>query len=250
MNKQSDLYVVFYTVALTIICGSLLGLASQGLKPFKEANEALDLKKNVLRTTMDDIGSKSPQEVEELYTKLVKASYVVDAKGEKVDGVVVDNTMILEQYTGNKKNPEKRLLPVYEVATLDNPDQTAYYVFPMYGFGLWDLISGFVALESDFNTIKGTVFAHRGETAGLGARIATEEIQKRFAGKKIFEGQELVSVEMQKGEGIKYDGEIHKVDGMSGATLTGKGLNDMFKEYFGVYKAFIDKQKSNLSLAE
>lgn len=248
MNKQSDLYVIFYTVALTIICGSLLALASEGLKPYKEANIALDLKKNILGTTMD-ISSKKTEEIESLYEKLVKASYVVDTKGKKVEGVEVDDINVLEEYSLKKETPEERLLPVYEVASEENPDQTAYYVFPTYGFGLWDYIWGYVALQSDMNTIQGTVFAHRGETAGLGARIVDAEIQERYVGKKIFEGAEIAAVEMQKGEGNSYDGEPHKVDGMSGATLTGKGLNIMFEEYFGAYKAFIEKQKGKLSLA-
>ena len=251
MNKQSDLYVIFYTVALTIICGSLLGLASQVLKPFKVANEELDLKKNILIATIgSEISSKPKEEVEKLYKDLVKAEYVVNANGEVVEGMTPDDVIVLEEYSNNKQNPEKRLLPVYEVASTENPEQTAYYVFPMYGFGLWDFIWGYVALQADFSTIQGTVFAHRGETAGLGARIADRDIQERYVGKEIYNGGDLLSVEMQKGEGISYDEEKHKVDGMSGATLTGKGINNMFKEYFGAYEPFINNKKSQLSLAE
>lgn len=248
MNKDSNIYIAIYTVALTVICGAILALASEGLKPFKEANVAHDLKRNILATTMD-ISAKSKEEVENLYKQLVKTSYVVNAQGEKVEQSVESiNTM--EEYSLKRDKPQDRLLPVYEVASQENPEKTAYYVFPVYGFGLWDYIWGYVALEADFNTIKGTVFAHKGETAGLGARIVTEEIRKRYVGKKIFEGDQLTSVEMQKGEGNNYDSDAHKIDGMSGATLTGKGVNLMFQEYFGVYKPFIEKQKNKLSLAK
>ncbi|MEO1653920.1 MAG: NADH:ubiquinone reductase (Na(+)-transporting) subunit C, partial [Bacteroidota bacterium] len=171
MNKNSDVYVVIYTVILTIVCGTLLALASEGLKPYKEKNIALDLKKNILATTMD-ISGKPAKEIEDLYKKLVKVEYVVDSEGNKVKKEV-DAINVLEEYSQKKDVPDSRLLPVYEVATLDNPEETTYYVFPMYGFGLWDYIWGYVSFDKDFSAIKGTVFAHKGETAGLGARIAT-----------------------------------------------------------------------------
>jgi Na+-transporting NADH:ubiquinone oxidoreductase subunit C len=114
---------------------------------------------------------------------------------------------------------------------------------PVYGFGLWNNISGFVSLQADMNTIKGAKFDHVGETPGLGARIASEEIQNRYIGKKLFEGDKLMSVVMQKGEGIKYDSP-YQVDGMSGATITGKGLNNMLTNYFGLYSKYLKAKKS------
>ena len=95
-------------------------------------------------------------------------------------------------------------------------------------------------MEKDGETIKAVVFDHKGETPGLGARISSEEIQKRFSGKSIFdETKNLVSVSMQKGEGNDYSDKKNEVDGMSGATITGVGLNNMLKEYFSLYKKYI-----------
>lgn len=102
------------------------------------------------------------------------------------------------------------------------------------------------------NTIKGVVFDHKAETPGLGARITTDEIRSRFAGKKIKdEAGNLVSVAMQKGEqggGDKsieaFKNEMHKVDGMSGATLTANGINDMMSNYFKAYQNYFLKNSS------
>jgi Na+-transporting NADH:ubiquinone oxidoreductase subunit C len=114
----------------------------------------------------------------------------------------------------------------------------------MFGAGLWDWISGFVALESDLNTVKGVAFDHKSETPGLGARITEEGVKARYVGKKIFDADgSLQSVAMIKGEkGEPLDD--HHIDGMSGATLTGKGVNAMLSDYFGYYSKFIEKTKS------
>ena len=109
---------------------------------------------------------------------------------------------------------------------------------PAYGYGLWNNIWGYVAVKSDFNTIQGVKFHMPAETPGLGARIESEEIQARFEDKAIFDNGNLVSVVIQKGEGHDYADSPHKVDGMSGATLTGKsqqhveGLSYLLREVF------------------
>jgi Na+-transporting NADH:ubiquinone oxidoreductase subunit C len=52
---------------------------------------------------------------------------------------------------------------------------------------------------------------------------------------------------MQKGEGNDYSNDPHKVDGMSGATLTAKGVNNMFADYFTCYKNYLKKSSQNVS---
>jgi Na+-transporting NADH:ubiquinone oxidoreductase subunit C len=83
----------------------------------------------------------------------------------------------------------------------------------------------------------------------LGARISSEEIQDRYKGKSIFDADVLASVTMQKGEGNDYSNDPHKVDGMSGATLTAKGVNNMFVDYLTCYKNYLKKNQQNLSLS-
>ena len=118
------------------------------------------------------------------------------------------------------------------------------YVFPMWGNGLWDWISAYIALDSDLNTVRGIAFDHKAETPGLGARIASDVIQGRYVGKEIYnEDGELVSVTMVKGENNEGLSE-HQVDGMSGATMTGKGVNAMLQQYLKCYQPFIKKEKS------
>ncbi len=119
----------------------------------------------------------------------------------------------------------------------------------MFGNGLWDWISGFIALNKDLNEIVGVAFDHKAETPGLGARISSDEIQDRYKGKKIFnELGDLVSIKMLKKENNKML-TLHEVDGMSGATITANGLNDMLKNYLDCYLPFIKKNKNQILLS-
>ena len=72
-----------------------------------------------------------------------------------------------------------------------------------------------------------------------------EDVRARYNGKKIFEGDKLESIVMMKGEGNDWSKDPHKVDGMSGATLTAKGLNNMLKDYFICYENYLKKNKKN-----
>jgi Na+-transporting NADH:ubiquinone oxidoreductase subunit C len=227
-----------YAAILTIVCGGLLALASEGLKDRQQANIALEQKQNILATVID---LKEGEDIVALYNKRVK-SFVVNYQGEVQQGKKPEDVRVAVEY---KKAPEQRLLPVYEFKNEKDSTKTDYIVLPLYGYGLWDNIWGFVALESDMNTVRGVKFQHKGETPGLGARITEDEIQSRFKSKKIFDGDAIVSVYMQKGEGIDYSDAPHKVDGMSGATLTAKGVNNMLKDYLTSYENYLKKLKKS-----
>ncbi|MBL7870559.1 MAG: NADH:ubiquinone reductase (Na(+)-transporting) subunit C [Cyclobacteriaceae bacterium] len=239
--RQSNGYIVFYAAVLTIVCGGLLAFASQSLKPLQDANVELERKQNILSTVME---IKKGDDINAIYASKVKES-VIDFQGNIKEGKKATDVDVAKEY---KKLPEERLLPVYEFINETNPNKVDNVVLPLYGFGLWNDIWGFVALKSDLNTIQGVKFQHKGETPGLGARIESEEIQMRFKDKSIFDGDVLKSVALQKGEGNDYSNDPHKVDGMSGATLTAKGVNNMFQDYLTCYKSYLKKNQQNISL--
>ncbi|MFM8742848.1 MAG: NADH:ubiquinone reductase (Na(+)-transporting) subunit C [Cytophagales bacterium] len=237
--RQSNTYIIVYSAILTVVCAGVLAFASISLKDAQEANIALEQKGNILSTVTQ---IPNGADVQALYAKRIKG-FVVDHNGNVVPNADPSKVVVAAEY---KKKPEERVLPVYEFLNDTDPSKVEAVVLPVYGYGLWNNIWGFVALESDFNTVRGVKFAHAGETPGLGARIETEEIQKRYIGKKVFDGSStLVSIMMMKGEGQNYSDDHHKVDGMSGATLTGKGVNNMLSDYFSCYKTYLTKNKPN-----
>ena len=237
--RQSNLYIVIYAGVLTIVCGGLLALASEGLKEKQQFNIDMEQKKNILSTV---IAIEEGVDINQLYAKRVKA-FVVDFQGSVKEGMQPKDVNLAVEY---KKPRDQRLLPVYEFKNETDSSKTDYAVLPVYGYGLWNNIWGFVALKSDLNTVQGVKFQHAGETPGLGARIESdEEVQNRYKGKTIFDQDKLVSVTMMKGEGNDYSKNQHRVDGMSGATLTGKGVNNMLLDYFQAYENYMKKNKKN-----
>jgi Na+-transporting NADH:ubiquinone oxidoreductase subunit C len=235
--RQSNLYIIIYAGILTIVCGGLLALAAEGLKEKQQFNIDMEQKKNILSTV---IVLDEGVDVNNLYSKRVKA-FVVDYQGNVKDGMQPKDVSLATEY---KKAPADRLLPVYEFKNETDSSKTDYVVLPVFGYGLWNNIWGFVALKSDLNTIQGVKFQHAGETPGLGARIESDqEVQDRYKGKTIYDDGKLVSVTMMKGEGQDYSDELHQVDGMSGATLTAKGVNNMLKDYLASYENYLKKNK-------
>lgn len=231
--RNKNYYIIMYTVALCVVAASVLALVKQSLTEMQNENIAYDNKKKILNTVMD-ISVLSKAEVDSIYAEKVN-SFVIGFDGSKNETIDASTIDVVKQ----KALPvEKRQLPVY---TINGPDsKPEYYVFPTSGSGLWDRISSYIAMKSDGRTIKGVSFDHVGETPGLGARIKSDpQIRDRYQDKELYASDfEPVAVYMVKGEGGSYEGEPHTVDGMSGATLTAIGVNDMLKEYAVAYQNF------------
>lgn len=254
--QRSNLYIIVFSAVLTIVLGGLLSGTSVVLKPLQDKQIELDTKKKILGAVDPaSVVGKTSDEILAFYKARV-TSTVVDINGEPMETDAKGNKLVAEKidfqknHNKFKKDVEARPYPVFMYMKEDGSGVEAY-VFPMFGAGLWDWISGFVAVDADLNTLKGVAFDHKSETPGLGARITEEAVKSRYVGKKIFgDNGDLLSVSMVKGEkGEPLDD--HHIDGMSGATLTGKGVNAMLKDYFGYYSTYIEKTKtSNQPVAE
>lgn len=242
--QQSNTYVIIFSAVLTIVLGGLLSLANQGLKPMQQRSIELDTKKKILGSVTDLTGKKG-QELLDYYDQTIE-SKVVDIDGnmveknEKGEPIIAENVNIAKNF---KKPSEERFYPVFIYHAPGNKETVEAYILPLFGKGLWGPIYGFVALDTDLNTVKGISLDHDKETPGLGARITSEEVQARYVGKKIFDQSgSLVAVSMLKGENNAPSSlDDHHIDGMSGATITGNGVNDMLQDYLGFYQSFIEK---------
>ncbi len=243
--RQSNAYVIGFSAVLTIILGGLLSFAALGLRPIQQEQVALDTQKKILGAVMQ---LKPTDDVPGIYQARIQ-SLVVNAQGEEVkeiegEPVIAEAVDVGSQF---KLPPEERLYPIYKLMREGNQEQVDAYILPVYGNGLWNNIWGYVALEEDLSTIRGVVFDHAGETPGLGARITSIEVQERFRGKKIYDDVgTLVAVNMVKGEtgepSIYGDNEV---DGLSGATITAVGVNNMLRNYLSYYEPYLEKATGN-----
>ena len=240
--QRSNTYIVLFSLGMTVFLGGVLSMTTSYLRPLQQKQIELDAKKKIITAVLDVGSLETEEEILSLYQRRF-ASKVVDYRGEEVtqdeEGrpLLAEHVNVAKNY---KRKAEERLYPVFMLMSGDQQRVEAF-VFPMFGNGLWDWISGYIALEGDLSTIRGVRFDHKSETPGLGARIASAQVQDRFKKKKVFDPDgNFLSVRMLKGEkGEPLDD--HHVDGMSGATMTGKGVNAMLAEYLRCYGAYIDR---------
>ena len=245
--QRSNTYVILFSLVLTIILGGLLSLASVGLRPAQKKAEEFAKKRQILSAVID---IQQVPDIVSVYNSRI-SSYLVNANGETVeqngptgDPLRAEDLDIEKEF---KKAPDQRLYPVYRFHTEGNPDNIEAYILAMYGKGLWNDIWGYIALETDMNTVAGIVFDHKGETAGLGSRITERGVLERYKGKKIFDDSGVImSVSMLKGENNKpVSIDDHNINGLSGATITAKGVNYMMIDYLNCYLPLIENLKKD-----
>jgi Na+-transporting NADH:ubiquinone oxidoreductase subunit C len=216
---------------MVILVAAILSITAIKLKPAQQNNIKIEKMQNILASV--DIESTAIN-AESIFAEKIIKSYIINTSGDEIEGEAFKVDLKSER----GKPEADRKLPVFECQTAEG----IKYILPMYGAGLWGPIWGYVSMNDDMNTIYGANFAHAGETPGLGAEISTKIFQEPFKGKTIFDEQgNLVSILIAKAS--ETAPPQHKVDGISGGTITGKGLQDMLLKDFTSYKAFFTKKK-------
>ncbi len=232
MNKQSNVYTTIYIIVLVLVVGSVLALTSLSLRDRQQANIDADKMRQILASV--HIAPHDGDVISD-YDKYVTRSFIVN-----VDGVETEGDAFAVNVAEQAKLPAaERKLPVYECRLADGEVK---YILPMYGAGLWGPIWGYVSFDADGSTIYGAYFAHQGETPGLGAEIEKTAFSGQFDGKSVMPHGEFMPVDVVK-KGQKPAGGEDYVDGISGGTITSKGVGAMFANCITPYKTFL----SNLS---
>lgn len=225
MNKQGNTYTFLYSVVLVVVVAAVLAIVALSLQPAQNKNIENEKRQNILSSVNI---SSTAEESKTKFEEYIKDQFIVNSKGEKVEG----DAFAVDLAKQAKKPCNEKLLPVF----VANIDGSIKYILPIYGNGLWGPLWGYISLNDDKNTIYGTVFAHKGETPGLGAEITGEQFQTQFNGKMIFENSKLVAILVKKGGGATG---AHEVDAISGGTITSKGVENMIKSYLTCYESFL-----------
>ncbi|MEN8122955.1 MAG: NADH:ubiquinone reductase (Na(+)-transporting) subunit C [Bacteroidota bacterium] len=234
MDTNGNLYTFIYASVLVILVAGVLSFTAITLQPIQEMNVKIEKMQDILASVRIE---SSTEQANDLFTKFVTKSFVVNSKGEEVEGVEAFDVNLKQEY---KKELSERMLPAYE-ATLEDGSQKI--IIPLTGKGLWGPIWGYIALESDMNTIYGAVYDHKGETPGLGADINKDWFQQPFTGKTIYENGEFVGITVYKGGAEAAGDTKHGVDAISGGTITSKALEAMVLDCLSSYKTYFENNK-------
>lgn len=234
MNRQSNVYTIIYSIILVVLVGVTLSVVYQALRPKQVENIENDTKRQILAAAL--IVPSDGESIGDLYAEHIKASYIVNDKGEKASTDVDPFSVNISSEV--KKAPDQRLLPVFECST----EAGTKYIVPVYGAGLWGPIWGYVAFDANGDTIYGAYFAHQGETPGLGAEIEKPAFSDQFKGKDIFsQDGTFQSVKVVKAGQEPAQGSF--VHAISGGTITSQGVQKMLWNSLEPYSAFFKNLK-------
>ncbi|PAV27439.1 Na+-transporting NADH:ubiquinone oxidoreductase subunit C [Tamilnaduibacter salinus] len=248
-KKETVSRTVMVALALCIVCSVIVSTAAVTLSPAQATNRLLDMKSNILAAAGMLPKGASSDRIEELFSRF-DVKLVSLETGEYIDpeSLGLANAMAYDQYQASN-NPErsenipasedkagiKRQADIAKVYILREGDEVTKIVLPVHGYGLWSTMYGFMALQGDANTVEGLGFYSHGETPGLGGKIDNPEWKQNWIGKKIYEEDSTEpQIRLIKG-GVGADAKDkqHKVDALSGATLTSRGVQNMVNFWMG-----------------
>ena len=233
---SNSLKTVLFAVVLCIVISVVLTAASTGLQKFQQENIRLDKQKNILESVglLKADQKYTSTTIEKLYKDNIQAVWA------ETTGAIIKAPQSDEQD-----------LPIYLYV---KDDKIQAYIVPINSRGLWGRIFGYLTIQNDGSTVSGfTVYKHS-ETPGLGGEVEKKWFQKNFVGKKIIDQDgDFVSVSIAKGkvaDKIPEKSKANYVDGISGATLTGKYLTSGMKEILQNYEPVSIRFRKHMVMQE
>ena len=259
--QRSVGYIIMFATLVCVVCAVMVSSANVGLKDRQLENQALDKQLNILMAS----GLATPGE------ELDRAE--IQRRFETVKPVVVDlqTSQVVEDapinvdtfseakaagspdlgYAAPQNGAGISRVSKYQVVyhVLDEDGGVRMVVIPIKGYGLWSTLYGFLALDADTTTIRGITYFQHGETPGLGGEVDNPRWKALWSGRKAYDENWEPAISVIKGQAGPASSDPHRVDGLSGATLTSNGVSNMMKFWLGeqgwgpYLKAFRERQK-------
>jgi len=259
-NNDSIQKTLLVAVLLCLVCAVIVAGAAVSLKPMQLANKVEDKKRNVLAAAgMLQDGVSIEEQFKQITTRIVNLEagrFATDAELQEIRdaGLDPDNydqrkaskTPALSRALAGSEDPAaiKPLEKYAAIYLIKRGDAIEKVILPIHGYGLWSTLYGFVALKGDMDTIVGLGFYSHAETPGLGGEVDNPKWKSLWEGKKLFDEQGDIAITVVKGPAEA--GNPYQVDGLSGATLTSRGVDNLVRFWVGdnAFGGLLTKLKS------
>ncbi|MCO8121032.1 Na(+)-translocating NADH-quinone reductase subunit C [Stieleria sp. TO1_6] len=252
-QRDSVVGTLLTATVLCVVCSLVVSVAAVGLKDKQEQNKTLDRQKNILdaaglavgefgkpsselsKDQIDDLYKRVSEQLVDLETgKVVTDMNVADydpreAAEKKDSSIEITNP----EFDPGVKRREK-IAKIYlvgkqgEEPTLENYQQI---VLPVYGKGLWSTLYGYLALKQDLKTIQGLTFYEHAETPGLGGEVDNPAWKSQWEDKSLYDADGNPAALVYKGSAPSDN--PYAVDGLSGATITSRGVTNLLRYWAG-----------------
>lgn len=239
---------ILVALGVCLVSSIFVSSAAVGLSAIQEQNKKIDRITNILQAGDIDYVNKNP---ETIFNDKIKPVIVDLKSGTVADAATLDEPLKPENFSvkdiskspaytsviengkdiaGIKSKPSHMI--VYEVTGENNDVEK--YILPIYGKGLWSTMFGFLALDKDLKTVRGITFYDHGETPGLGGEIDNPRWKSIWKGKTAFNESGNVLLDVIKGQVDQSSVQSsHQIDGLSGATITTRGVDNTIKFWLG-----------------
>ncbi len=235
--QYSMKYIFGFAAAVCFVCSILISTANVGLRERQEANKLLDKQKSVLQAAwLIEPGERVSREgIEQIFENvrarvldLTTNTLLDDDAAAAFDPERAPEAAAPQNKAGIRFMPEQ--VEIYEVI---EDGQVAMLVLPIVGQGLWSTMHGFIALDADTRTIRGLTYYDQAETPGLGGEVDNPRWKRLWQGRLAYDDDWNVAIEIVKGAAGPPEEAPHQVDGLSGATLTSRGVSEMLQFWLG-----------------
>ena len=241
MRKDTIRNTLLVAALLSIVCSVVVSSAAVLLRPNQAKNKDLDRKKNILMAAGLLEEGKS---IEKLFAQfeirivdLESGAYNDDIEAATFDqrksAKSLEDRIVIEKpddFAGIKRRSKNALVYLAK----DGDGEINQLILPVHGRGLWSTMYGFLALDGDLTTINGFAYYEHGETPGLGGEIENPLWKALWIGKKAFDESWNTRITVLKGKVNPQSPDVrHQVDGLSGATITSRGVRDTLKYWLG-----------------
>jgi len=254
--QRSVLYTVLFATAVCIVCAVIVSSSAVSLKEQQVINATLDKQKNVLYAAglLDSGVEVTAEEVEQQFESVEMKIVDLESGREvpEIDPHTFDQSrekMSPDTSHPAPENPSRiKRLPdhalVYEVKGPN--DELQGVVLPIEGYGLWGTLHGFLALDSDLDTVRGITFYDHKETPGLGGEVDNPNWKAKWPGREVYGDGGEPKLSVIKGAAGPPSEEPYEVDGLSGATITSRGVTNMIHFWLGEngFKPYLDNLSS------
>ena len=254
--QRSVGYILGFAAAVCVVCGILVSTSAVTLKDLQDSNAELEKMTNVLLAAglaqpNEKLDAQAVEErfsvVESLVIRLDTGEEAADIEPASFDQqrAKLDDDRSRQAPANNagiKRLPNEAL--AYRV--VDDEGQPELYVLPIEGIGLWSTLYGFVAISGDLETIRGLTYYSHGETPGLGGEVDNANWKALWRGRRAFDDQGEPAIEVIKGQAGPAEEDPYRVDGLSGATITSRGVTHMLHFWLGDdgFGPFLDRLRS------
>ncbi len=241
--QHSTGYIIRFAIGICLVCALFVAFSAVGLRDRQQANILLDRQKKVLAVAglMEEGQSLQAEEVAAIFASSIQAKVVLLETGEvdlEIDPERFDQKAAMTDPATSKVAPSNlakvQRIPNYGlVFDVVKDGELTSMIIPIEGKGLWSTLYGYIALAPDSKTIVGITFYAHGETPGLGGEVDNPRWKAKWPGRIAFNSRWQPVISVKKGIAGPPEADPHQVDGLSGATITSRGVTALVRFWLG-----------------